>query len=53
MTNLDEKLLDEEAEELIRKNDVDGDGHINYKEFVRMVMTKEIDLNLVLSKEKP
>ena len=34
--------LDEEAEvdEMIREADVDGDGHINYEEFVRMMMAK-------------
>ncbi len=37
MTNLGEKLTDEEVDEMIREADVDGDGQINYEEFVRMV----------------
>ena len=39
MTNLGEKLTDE-VDEMIREADVDGDGHINYEEFVRMMMAK-------------
>ena len=40
MTNLGEKLTDEEADEMIREADVDGDGQINYEEFVKMMMSK-------------
>ncbi|PKC60368.1 calmodulin [Rhizophagus irregularis] len=40
MTNLGEKLTDEEVDEMIREADVDGDGQINYEEFVKMMMTK-------------
>jgi calmodulin len=40
MTNLGEKLTDEEADEMIREADVDGDGMINYEEFVKMMMAK-------------
>ena len=40
MTNLGEKLTDEEVDEMIREAGVDGDGHINYEEFVRMMMAK-------------
>ncbi|KAG6413145.1 hypothetical protein SASPL_125847 [Salvia splendens] len=36
MTNLGEKLTDEEVDEMIREADVDGDGQINYEEFVKM-----------------
>lgn len=32
MTNLGEKLSDQEVEEMIREADVDGDGEINYSE---------------------
>merc|ERR1711916_175482 len=38
MTNLGEKLTDEEGDEMIREADVDGDGQINYEEFVKMMM---------------
>eukprot|EP00828_Plagiopyla_frontata_P003878 TRINITY_DN112_c0_g1_i1.p1 TRINITY_DN112_c0_g1~~TRINITY_DN112_c0_g1_i1.p1 ORF type:complete len:225 (-),score=52.66 TRINITY_DN112_c0_g1_i1:190-864(-) len=40
MTNLGEKLTDEEVDEMIREADIDGDGQINYEEFVRMMMAK-------------
>ena len=35
-----EKLTDEEVDEMIREADVDGDGQINYEEFVMMMMAK-------------
>ncbi|GFQ90411.1 calmodulin [Trichonephila clavata] len=34
MTNLGEKLSDEEVEDMIKEADLDGDGLVNYKEFV-------------------
>ena len=37
MTNLGEKLTDEEVDEMIREADIDGDGQINYEEFVKMM----------------
>ncbi|RCV14598.1 hypothetical protein SETIT_2G439000v2 [Setaria italica] len=37
MTNLGEKLTDEEVDEMIREADVDGDGQINYEEFVKLM----------------
>ena len=40
MTNLGEKLTDEEVDEMIREADIDGDGQINYEEFVKMMMAK-------------
>ena len=40
MTNLGEKLSDEEVGEMIREADVDGDGNINYDEFVKVMMAK-------------
>jgi len=40
MTNLGEKLTDDECDEMIREADIDGDGQINYNEFVKLMMTK-------------
>ncbi|KAJ6551372.1 calmodulin [Mycena capillaripes] len=36
MRNLGEKLSDNEVDEMIREADVDGDGQINYEEFVKI-----------------
>merc|ERR1712022_73299 len=40
MTNLGEKPTDEEVDEMIREAYVDGDGAINYEEFVKIMMSK-------------
>uniref|UniRef100_A0A452FKH5 EF-hand calcium-binding domain-containing protein 11 n=1 Tax=Capra hircus TaxID=9925 RepID=A0A452FKH5_CAPHI len=40
MTNLGEKLTDGEVEEMIREADIDGDGEVNYEEFVQMMTAK-------------
>ncbi|TYH69915.1 hypothetical protein ES332_D05G084100v1 [Gossypium tomentosum] len=45
MTNLGEKLTDEEVDEMIREADVDGDGQINYEEFVKVMMAKWRELH--------
>ena len=37
MANLGEKLTEEEVEEMVKEADIDGDGQINYEEFVRMM----------------
>ncbi|KAG0464276.1 hypothetical protein HPP92_019916 [Vanilla planifolia] len=39
MMNLGEKLTDEEVDLMIKEADMDGDGQVNYEEFVRMMMT--------------
>ncbi|KAF4365871.1 hypothetical protein F8388_002741 [Cannabis sativa] len=33
-----ERLKDEELDQMIREDDLDGDGLINYEEFVRMML---------------
>ncbi|XP_060577956.1 calmodulin-beta-like [Ruditapes philippinarum] len=40
MTNLGEKLTDEEVDEIMKEADTDGDGQINYKEFAAMLKEK-------------
>ncbi|CDJ36704.1 calmodulin, putative [Eimeria mitis] len=42
MTNLGEKLTDEEVDEMIREADIDGDGQINYEEFVGMMLANSL-----------
>lgn len=37
MINLGEKLTEEEVEMMIKEADTDGDGQVNYEEFVRMM----------------
>jgi len=38
MLNLGEKLSDEEASQMIKEADLDGDGLVSYDEFVRVMM---------------
>ena len=38
MTNLGEKLTDEEVDEMIREADVHGDGVIDYREFTKIIL---------------
>ncbi|MFK0238636.1 EF-hand domain-containing protein [Streptomyces vinaceus] len=38
MTHLGETLTEEEAGEMVRQADVDGDGKINFEEFLKMVL---------------
>ena len=40
MQVLGESLSEEECEEMIKEADIDGDGYINYDEFVNFVMSK-------------
>lgn len=42
MTNLGEKLTDEEVDEMIREADIDGDGQVCYEEFVKMVCVLDV-----------
>lgn len=37
MISLGEKLTEEEAEQMIREADVDGDGRVHYQEFAEMM----------------
>ncbi|XP_002129194.2 calmodulin-like [Ciona intestinalis] len=41
MTSIGESLTEEEVEEMIRNADMDGDGQINYEDFVTRMMTKQ------------
>lgn len=38
MTNLGEKLTDDQVDEMIREADLDNDGQIDWNEFVRMMV---------------
>lgn len=40
LANVGEKLNDEDIEEMIRETDTDGDGLIDYKEFIRVLMAQ-------------
>ena len=40
LASMGEKLSDEEIDEMLRESDPEGDGRINYEEFVRMMMAK-------------
>ena len=40
MTSLGEKLTDEEVDEMMREAEVDGDGQVNYDNFVKMMTSK-------------
>lgn len=42
-----EKLSDNEVEEMIREADVDGDGQINYSEFVNVSVALSFDALVV------
>ncbi|XP_020598131.1 calmodulin-like protein 8 [Phalaenopsis equestris] len=39
LISLGEKLTDEEAEQMIKEADFDGDGRVNYNDFVQTMMS--------------
>ena len=41
MTNLGERLTEEEVDEMIKEADVDGDNQINFTEFVDLMLAKQ------------
>ena len=40
MVNLGEYLTPDEVDELVKEADLDGDGQINYEEFIKLMMSK-------------
>ncbi|KAK7605593.1 hypothetical protein V9T40_007451 [Parthenolecanium corni] len=53
MTNLGEKLTDEEVDEMIREADIDGDGQVNYEDFhtiaqLVLARTRSVSVDLFL-----
>jgi len=40
LANTGERLTEEEIEEMIRETDTDGDGYIDYKEFIRILIAQ-------------
>lgn len=53
MMNLGEKLSEEELEQMVKEADLDGDGQINYEEFVRMMLAVWYVLSQQLRKTIP
>ncbi|ONK74379.1 uncharacterized protein A4U43_C03F5620 [Asparagus officinalis] len=53
MISLGEKLTEEEAEQMIREADLDGDGQVNYQEFVQLMqnITVSVEMGLVHDEE--
>lgn len=46
MTNLGEKLSDEEVDEMVREADIDGDGQINYEGIIMYFLHRLIEYSL-------
>ena len=42
MTSLGENLTDEQVEVMLHEADIDGDGQINYEEFVKVMLAKKV-----------
>lgn len=42
MSNLGEKITDEEMDEMLREADVDGTGTVNYEDFIRAMMAESL-----------
>jgi len=40
MTNLGEKITEQEVDEMLREAEIDGNAHINYDDFERLMMFK-------------
>mmetsp|Transcript_24919 Transcript_24919/g.18832 ORF Transcript_24919/g.18832 Transcript_24919/m.18832 type:complete len:131 (-) Transcript_24919:21-413(-) len=40
LTNMNEKMSDEEVDELMNQSDVDGDGCVNYEDFYQLMIAK-------------
>ena len=49
MQTLGEKLSSAETQELIQEADLDGDGNVNYEEFVTMLFKVQFLVSLMLS----
>jgi calmodulin len=48
MTNLGEKLSDEEVDDMIKEADLDGDGMVNYEGVFKFVNPQNISLSFFL-----